>query len=172
VGTDPGDPAGGRAGREAGDAGGVGGPAGPGSPPGTDAASPVLAAGGVVWRRGGADLEVVIVHRSRYGDWSLPKGKLDPGESDEEAALREVREETTVVAELGPELPSTTYLDRSGKTKRVRYWAMTVISGEPTGANEVDEARWAALGEAASELSYPRDVEVLRALPAAVDRQV
>lgn len=132
-------------------------------------AGPVLAAGGVIWRRmpdGG--VEVVLVHRPRYDDWSLPKGKLDPGESDEDAARREVEEETTVVARLGPELPSTTYLDRSGKTKRVRYWAMTVVSGTPQGANEVDRAEWVPLAEAARRISYARDAEVLEALASVI----
>ena len=75
-------------------------------------------------------LEVVLVHRPRYDDWSLPKGKVDPGETDEQAALREVREEASIDARIGPELPTTTYLDRSGKQKRVRYWAMTVAGGD------------------------------------------
>jgi 8-oxo-dGTP pyrophosphatase MutT (NUDIX family) len=127
---------------------------------------PVLAAGGVVWRRdpAGSEVEVVLVHRPRYDDWSLPKGKLDEGETDEQAALREVEEETSLVACLGPELPATTYLDRSGKQKRVRYWAMTVVSGQPTGANEVDRADWVPLSEAARRLSYPHDVMVVNAL--------
>jgi 8-oxo-dGTP diphosphatase len=125
----------------------------------------VLAAGGVVWRRSaGGELEVVLVHRPRYDDWSWPKGKLDPGESDEEAARREVFEETTLRVELGPELVSTTYLDKSGKHKRVRYWAMTVASGEPAAANEVDEAVWVTAGEAASRLTYERDLTVLDSL--------
>jgi len=130
----------------------------------------VLAAGGVVWRRDGdGGLEVVLVHRPRYDDWSLPKGKLDPGETDEQAALREVEEETSLVAVLGPELPATTYLDRSGKNKRVRYWAMTVASGSALGANEVDAAEWVPIGEAAKRLSYRRDVGVLEALPGALE---
>ena len=130
---------------------------------------PVLAAGGVVWRHNDAGgLEVVLVHRPRYDDWSLPKGKLDPGETDEQAAVREVNEETTVLAALGPELPTTTYLDRSGKHKRVRYWAMTVLSGRPAAANEVDRAEWVPIQEAAARMSYRRDAEVLRALPAAL----
>jgi 8-oxo-dGTP diphosphatase len=123
----------------------------------------VLAAGGVVWRRQGDRVHVVLVHRSAYDDWSLPKGKVDSGESDEDAALREVAEETTLVAELGPELPSTTYLDRSGRFKRVRYWAMTAASGEPVGSNEVDQAEWVDLQEAFGRLSYPHDAEVLEA---------
>ena len=130
---------------------------------------PVLAAGGVVWRHNGdGGLEVVLVHRPRYDDWSLPKGKLDPGETDEEAALREVEEETSVVATLGPELPTTTYLDRSGKHKRVRYWAMTVRAGGPAAANEVDQAEWVPIDEAAHRISYRRDVDVLLALPPAL----
>ena len=132
---------------------------------------PVLAAGGVVWRRderGG--IEVVLIHRARYGDWSLPKGKLDPGETDEQAARREVEEETTLIAELGPELPSTDYLDRSGKHKRVRYWAMTAAGdGQPRGSHEVDLAEWVPLEEAAERLSYPHDVRVLGALQGAID---
>lgn len=117
-----------------------------------------------MWRRRGSSLEIVLVHRPRYDDWSLPKGKVDPGESDEEAALREVEEETTLCAVLGPELPGTTYLDRSGRYKRVRYWAMTVKSGEPSGANEVDVAEWVDLGVARSRLSYPHDLTVVAAL--------
>jgi 8-oxo-dGTP pyrophosphatase MutT (NUDIX family) len=125
----------------------------------------VRAAGGAVWRLvGDGALEVVLVHRPRYDDWSLPKGKVDPGETDEQAALREVREETSIDAHLGVELPTTTYLDRSGKQKRVRYWAMTVADGSPTGTNEVDEAEWVPVVEARSRLTYPRDVVVLDAL--------
>ena len=130
----------------------------------------VLAAGGVVWRRRPDGMvEVVLVHRPRYDDWSLPKGKLDPGESDEQAALREVQEETTLQARLGPELPSTTYLDRSGKHKRVRYWAMTVVDGTPSACNEVDAAVWVPVGEAAERLTYRRDVEILAARPGVID---
>ncbi|HMC41230.1 MAG TPA: NUDIX hydrolase [Acidimicrobiales bacterium] len=128
---------------------------------------PVLAAGGVVWRRNGSgELEVVLIHRPRYDDWSLPKGKLDPGESDEDAARREVLEETSLAVDLGPELPTTTYLDRSGKRKRVRYWAMTVTPGsaDVSAANEVDRAEWVPLADAAGRVSYPHDRDVLTAL--------
>lgn len=134
-----------------------------------DAAVLVLAAGGVVWRRGVGGLEVVLVHRPRYDDWSLPKGKLEEGESYEDAAVREVEEEAGVVGLLGPELPGCSYIDRSGRTKQVRYWAMTVSGGEVGGANEVDDARWVALGDARRMLSYERDVAVLDALAGAVD---
>ena len=133
--------------------------------PGSDGPETVRAAGGAVWRRGpGGALEVVLVHRPRYDDWSLPKGKVDPGETDEQAARREVREEASVEVDIGAELPSTTYLDRSGKHKRVRYWALTVAGGAPAGDNEVDEAAWVRLDEARTRLSYPRDVVVLEAL--------
>jgi 8-oxo-dGTP diphosphatase len=139
-------------------------------------AQPVVrAAGGVVWRRNGpgsagSEVEVVLVHRPRYNDWSFPKGKVDGGETDEEAAEREVQEEASVTVQFGPELPSTTYLDRSGKHKRVRYWAMTVAAGTPVGANEVDEARWVTFDQARVQLTYPHDVEVLEALPGVIDR--
>ncbi|HVA73139.1 MAG TPA: NUDIX hydrolase [Acidimicrobiales bacterium] len=124
----------------------------------------VRAAGGVVWRRDGASVQIVLVHRPRYDDWTLPKGKVDAGESYEQAALREVREEASILAEIGAELPSTTYLDRSGKNKHVRYWAMTVVDGSPSGDNEVDVAEWVALDEARARLTYERDVAVVDAL--------
>jgi 8-oxo-dGTP diphosphatase len=149
------------------------GPDGTGPDGGTSADQPVAgpgdplvrAAGGAVWRQSGnGDLEVILVHRPRYNDWSLPKGKVDPGETDEQAALREVQEEASIDARLGPELPTTIYRDRSGKRKRVRYWAMTPARGEVAGAHEVDEANWVPLDEARSRLTYPRDVAVLDAL--------
>lgn len=121
----------------------------------------VRAAGGAVWRRGGAGLEVILVHRPKYDDWSLPKGKLDPGETSEEAAVREVAEEATVVARLGPELPTVQYVDPQGRPKVVRYWAMTVESGLASGDHEVDQADWFALPEAVSRLSYEHDRPVL-----------
>src|ERR1700730_879807 len=95
------------------------------------AADVVRAGGGAARRRvGGGRLETVIVHRQAYDDWSLPKGKVDPGETDEQTARREVEEETGLVCRLGAELPSTSYRDRHGRRKVVRYWAMTPESGE------------------------------------------
>lgn len=124
----------------------------------------VRAAGGVVWRWRQGCIDVVLIHRPRYDDWTLPKGKVDAGETYEQAALREVREEASIVAEIGAELPSTTYLDRSGKDKHVRYWAMTLLDGQPAGDNEVDVAEWVPIAEARSRLTYERDVNVLDAL--------
>jgi 8-oxo-dGTP diphosphatase len=131
----------------------------------------VAAAGGAVWQPvgPGGEIEVVLVHRPRYDDWTLPKGKLDPGESYEEAALREVEEETGLRCRLGPELPSTSYVDISGRSKLVRYWAMTVRSGSVAGGHhEVDDARWLRLSQARLRLTYPRDAGVVDALEALV----
>jgi 8-oxo-dGTP diphosphatase len=116
----------------------------------------VKAAGGVVRRDG----RIAVVHRPRYDDWSLPKGKLDPGETWEEAALREVREETGLECELGEELSSTRYHDRKGRSKLVRYWLMDPVAGEFGPNDEVDELRWLTPAEAAALLTYPRDQEL------------
>jgi 8-oxo-dGTP diphosphatase len=122
----------------------------------------VRAAGGVPCRGDGGDLEVLIIHRPRYDDWTFPKGKLDPGESWEQAAVREVWEETGLVTVLGAELLATTYRDRHGHPKRVRYWSMPVAvdTGFAPG-DEVGERRWVRPADAARLLSYERDRAVL-----------
>jgi 8-oxo-dGTP diphosphatase len=120
----------------------------------------VQAAGGVVVRDG----RVAVVHRPKYEDWTLPKGKLDPGEDFEEAALREVEEETGLRCELGRELPSTHYHDSKDRPKVVRYWEMTPVGGEFVPNSEVDALRWLEPDEAAGLLTYDRDREVLAAL--------
>jgi 8-oxo-dGTP diphosphatase len=121
----------------------------------------VHAAGGVVLDRSG---RVVLVHRPRYDDWTLPKGKLYPGESFEEAALREVEEETGLRCRLVRELPATEYPDAKGRHKLVRYWLMEVES-EPgfVPGREVDEVRRLSPQEALGLLTYDRDRDVLRA---------
>jgi 8-oxo-dGTP pyrophosphatase MutT (NUDIX family) len=119
----------------------------------------VRAAGGVVVRDG----LVALVHRPRYDDWTLPKGKLDNGESFEEAALREVEEETGLRARLVRELPPVNYEVR-GRPKVVRYWLMDVESdGGFVASDEVDEVRWVEPAEARALLTYDRDRDVLAA---------
>ena len=115
-------------------------------------------------RDGAAGLEVLVVHRDRYDDWTFPKGKCNPNESDEACALREVEEETGLRCRLGDELPSTSYVDGRGRPKRVRYWRLDVVGGELAFDHEVDEARWVTPSEAEALLTYERDLAVLRAL--------
>ena len=122
----------------------------------------IQAAGGVVMRDG----QVALVHRPRYDDWTLPKGKLDPDETSEEAALREVWEETGLHVRLERELPSTSYQVR-GRPKRVRYWLMSVSADDGfTPNDETDELRWLAPAEAAALLTHDRDRGVLSAAAA------
>lgn len=122
------------------------------------------AAGGVLWRAAGQGrVEVLLVHRPRYDDWSFPKGKQDPGETDEQTAAREVLEETGIEPALGAELPPTTYLDRHRRVKQVRYWEMTVRSGSFSANDEVDGIEWLGLKAARRRLSYDRDRDVLDA---------
>jgi 8-oxo-dGTP diphosphatase len=123
----------------------------------------IEAAGGVVTRPApNDDVEVLVVHRPRYDDWSLPKGKLEPGESYEAAALREVEEETAVRCALGNELTAHRYVDRRGRHKIVRYWEMTPIEIGTWNANdEVDDVRWVGAGEAFALLTYDTDKELV-----------
>jgi 8-oxo-dGTP pyrophosphatase MutT (NUDIX family) len=121
----------------------------------------VRAGGGVPWRRRDGRLEVLLVHRPRYDDWSFPKGKSTPGESDEDCAIREVEEETGLRVALGPELESTRYVAR-GRPKLVRYWLVEVAGDDAHAQNEVDDVAWLSPGEAAERLSYARDRGVLR----------
>ncbi|MEA2458415.1 MAG: 8-oxo-dGTP diphosphatase [Thermoleophilaceae bacterium] len=121
----------------------------------------VLAAGGLVWRRSDGGLEVAVVHRPRYDDWSLPKGKLDKGEGFEDAALREVLEETGLRCRLGRTLGDTSYRDRKDRPKLVRYYEMEPEGGEFEPNDEVDELRWLPLGDAGGVLSYDFDRELV-----------
>ena len=130
----------------------------------------VFAAGGIVWAPDGDERVVVLVHRPHYDDWTFPKGKRDPGESDEDCARREVWEETGLRVELGPELPVARYVDHRGRRKQVRYWAMTTPTDlhsfvfEPN--DEVDRIAVLEQSEAAAVLTHALDVEVLEAFVA------
>jgi 8-oxo-dGTP diphosphatase len=122
----------------------------------------VRAAGGVVIREGKDGPEVAVVHRPRYDDWSLPKGKRDPGETDEQCAVREVEEETGLRCALGRELLPTWYVDRKGRPKVVRYWEMRLLWARPFEANdEIDGLVWLPLDDADEHLTYEHDAEVL-----------
>jgi 8-oxo-dGTP diphosphatase len=126
----------------------------------------VRAAGGVVHRRGaGGAVEVLLIHRPKYDDWSFPKGKAVGDESDEECAIREVEEETGLWCRLEEELERTSYRDSRGRPKVVRYWAMRPLSGVFEPGGEVDAVRWVGLDEAEALLTWERDVDVLRSFP-------
>ena len=123
----------------------------------------ISASGAVVFRGTPNDREVLVVHRPAYDDWSLPKGKLERGERHEDAARREVEEETGYRCRLGRELIETRYQDAKGRPKLVRYWEMVPEGGEGdfTPDDEVDAIVWLPLAEAGPRLSYRRDQAVL-----------
>jgi 8-oxo-dGTP diphosphatase len=136
----------------------------------------IHAAGAVLWRKSPEDsgvIEIAVVHRPKYQDWSLPKGKLDPGETPVLAAVREVREETGLHCRLGRYLGHVTYpIPGHRKLKRVDYWAAEAAGGEFTANSEVDRLSWYPLDRVMEQLSYPMDRQVLRAftrLPADTD---
>jgi 8-oxo-dGTP pyrophosphatase MutT (NUDIX family) len=130
----------------------------------------IEAAGGLVWRSAdGPCVEVLLVHRPSHGDWSLPKGKRRRRETALRCALREVREETGLRCTPGPELPAARYVDRKGRDKQVRFWAMQREAGTFRPNQEVDEVRWVPierLGEwlAAHEVAVVAGFEQLRAV--------
>ena len=126
----------------------------------------VQAAGGLVIRRRGESLQIAVVHRPLHEDWSYPKGKLEPGETFEVAALREVEEETGLHCRLLRFLGHTEYVDRKGRPKAVAYWVMAAEDGSFHPNEEVDEVRWLDPPEAAALLSYERDRELLSILMA------
>jgi 8-oxo-dGTP diphosphatase len=136
---------------------------------GESGAEPVVrAAGGVVLRESERGVEAAAIHRPKYDDWSLPKGKLDPGEEWTDAALREVAEETGMRCELLDELEPARYRDRKGREKLVRWWLMRPLAGEFAPTDEVDELRWLAPGDAVELLDYEHDRELVRAAAAAL----
>lgn len=133
----------------------------------------VLAAGGILWRPldgrdrpvGSADVEVAVVHRPKYDDWSLPKGKVDPGEQLVVTARREVSEETGFAATCGRVVGEQRYSVAAGP-KFVRYWAMHDLDGSFEAQDEVDVLRWMSLEAAAARLDYAHDRALLNSFAA------
>jgi 8-oxo-dGTP pyrophosphatase MutT (NUDIX family) len=131
----------------------------------------IRAAGGIVHRRDpNGEWQVLLVHRPRYDDWSLPKGKADRGERAEETALREVEEETGLRCRLGDEVGKTRYKDAKGRSKVVRYWfmqpAVADATAEFTPNDEVDAVAWCTQEEAAQRVSYEHDRKLLELVQA------
>lgn len=128
----------------------------------------IQASGAVPWRRRRGDLQVVLVHRPRYDDWSWPKGKLDLGEAWPAAAAREVFEETGYHVRLGRPLPTSVYsvsdADGQPSDKECRYWAAEVVGGDGTLVHEIDEVDWLDVHAASARLTYARDRDQLHAL--------
>jgi 8-oxo-(d)GTP phosphatase len=121
----------------------------------------IRAAGAVLWLPTDPKIPIAVVHRPRYNDWSLPKGKLQPGEHALEAAVREVREETGYAGVAGRRLPTVGYLSRAGP-KCVEYWAMRANGGQFTAGAEVDMLEWLPAETALDMLTYDHDTEVVR----------
>jgi 8-oxo-dGTP pyrophosphatase MutT (NUDIX family)/phosphohistidine phosphatase SixA len=129
----------------------------------SSASKTVLAAGGVLWRPGHREsaAQVAVIHRPRYDDWSLPKGKVDPGETEPVTAVREVLEETGHHVQLGRRIASVSYpIDQ--RTKKVQYWSARNLGGSFAPNNEVDDLIWLSVSAAIKKVSYPYDRKVLR----------
>ncbi len=127
--------------------------------------SVIQAAGGIIWKEDGTEKKLAVVHRHKHNDWSLPKGKVNPGESWKKAAQREVLEETGYLGKLQNYAGSISYL-LNGKPKIVLFWHMDVITEDPEKMNgEVDEVRWLTIEEATKLLDYPDEAVLIRSDP-------
>jgi 8-oxo-(d)GTP phosphatase len=122
----------------------------------------VAAAGGIVWRGRHPDIEVAVVHRARYDDWTLPKGKLDVGESELAAAVREVKEELGASVAVSRRIGRTRYEHEQGR-KSVTYWALRYLGGEFVPNDEVDAVEWLTPARARAKLTYAVDRPLLTA---------
>lgn len=123
----------------------------------------IRAAGALLWRENSQlEIEIALIHRPRYGDWSLPKGKVDDGETTLQCAYREVFEETGVKAQFTRELGSVEYQE-SGESKRVKYWAAKApLSSQQFIVNEeVDEIRWLTPVDATTLASHDSDKSII-----------
>ncbi|MDX2824153.1 NUDIX hydrolase [Streptomyces ipomoeae] len=123
----------------------------------------VLAAGCTLWRRSpaGEGIELALVYRPKWADWSLPKGKLKRGEDPRDGAVREVLEETGMTCALGPELPAVHYVDAQHRPKQVRYWAAEATGGTFTPNREVSELLWLPPEAAMQRLTHEKDRAVV-----------
>jgi 8-oxo-(d)GTP phosphatase len=124
----------------------------------------ILSAGAVVWRPTADGIEVLLVHRAKYDDWSLPKGKREPGEHVLLTAVREVQEETSVRPVLGPWLRTVAYL-ANGRPKKVEYWSALSREDQAAASHEIDAVAWLPVPRALDRLSYPHDADVIASLP-------
>lgn len=123
----------------------------------------LVSAGALLWRRAGDDVEVLLVHRAKYDDWSLPKGTQEPGEHLLLTVVRETMEEASVRPVLGPRLPTAEYL-ANGRPKRVDYWSAHDHQGDAAAAHEIDAVAWLPRHQAAARASYPHDAELILGL--------
>jgi 8-oxo-dGTP diphosphatase len=127
--------------------------------------SVIQAAGGIIWKNEGDKKKLAVVHRHKHNDWSLPKGKVDRGESWKKAAIREVLEETGCVGKIKKYAGSISYL-LDGTPKVVLFWHMKVKSTKPEKMNgEVDEVRWLTVDEAAELLDHKDEIKLIKSGP-------
>lgn len=124
----------------------------------------VRAAGCVVRRTGPlGEVEILLIHRPAYDDWTMPKGKVEEGETDEDCAIREVEEETALRCRLGDELPRVRWRDRFDRPKVARYWLAEPVDDTPARPqNEVDSVEWMEVPAAIERLTYERDADLIR----------